>query len=202
MRPWLGGAQTSPQAAARGTPGAPGSFPPDLQTLLLLPGAGRGRRAKGRRSAGRGWRGRGEGGRGSGVFSHRVIRKTCLFKCEIPSVLDGLALPQPISGLIFRPFSRGSEVRRRWRKPCQCPRDPTSLGPVLGFVGQNSWRLCVWGRAPRSTGTRRALSSAQWVPVLPRDLWRGKGRRQPEQRLGCHLAAAARGPDVTLRSLG
>lgn len=167
------------QAAALATPGAPGPFPPDLQTLLLLPRAGRGRRARAERRARPA--GKGEGGRGSGVFSHRVIRKTCLLRCEVPSVLGGLAFPGPCSGLIFRPFSareaRGSEVRRRWRGPCQCPPDPASLGPVLRFGGQSSWCPCVWGRAPRSAGTRRAPSSAQWVHVLPRGFWREKSRR-------------------------
>lgn len=48
-----------PWPGALGTPGAPGPFPAGIHTLLLLPLAGRGRRAEGGRSAGRGWRGKG-----------------------------------------------------------------------------------------------------------------------------------------------
>lgn len=141
-----------------------------------------------------------EGRSGFGRLLPRRHPQDVAFQVRVPLFWTAWLCPEPSSGLIFRRFSareaRGGEVRRQWRGPCQCPRDPTSLGPELGFGGQSSWCLRVWGPAPRSTGTRRVPSSAQWVRVLPRDL------RQPEERLGRHLAASARRPDLPLGSLG
>lgn len=79
----------------------PGSFPPDLQTLLLLPGTGRGRRAREGRSSGRGRRGRGRKVEILVPSSMASSARFAFFKCQVPLFGDSLALPRPSSGLIF-----------------------------------------------------------------------------------------------------
>lgn len=147
----------STPAAALGTPGAPGQFPADLHTLLLLPGARRGRRARGGRSARRGRRGR---GREVGVraSSPTASSARCGFSSASSPVLDGLALPRAQLSSHLPPLLRaGGEGRRgqfsgEARASVPGTRRPSVLNWGLGVKAAGVSVFGVQLHGPRALG--------------------------------------------------